>query len=483
MDLFESSKIPLIVLWLLLIGINVLILATSLTSYFMLVSRIQNVSSYQTVFFQNPSNFILKNTHEAISYGTNSFPNDCPSSFSAPLGFMSMNLLHFMNLKGLYYYNDDGDTYLNGKDYEFDCQHYIELINNYCITGEGKDLIQCKEYQRTNKSSIGPIMQYMLCGSSSECINPKTLTLKYKSSKLSPQSITVTGMKGMNATLLISEAKRYMTTYNQPILLTIDDFVDRTIIPLDSRKNCANTIPCSTNLFKECCYQDSPIRTFDGFYHASNILYSNGTLRSLVVVGWDDYYTSPRSTSTGALFVRDEGASTGTHLSYFEDKTSNTDNPRTTLQEFSSCGNNHAFSSWNHDTELFMNCDNYLKYFSEFPSEMTLETCADYYFTLKSSTIRDNQGLMDVRFDVYLVGVDTSIDTLKLSYVTDAIVELLFYHEHDESESYDCGFYAIDYNVLQQYFSYHHDTGTNPVGFSFMHLKWPSSSKDLQRES
>lgn len=350
----------------------------------------------------------------------------------------------------------------------------MSKVYEYC-TGVAKDNIECQEYHRDQTSSIGPLVQYMLCGSTVKCDSPRELNLRYLKQDVSVGTISVSAIRGMNATMLIDEAKRYMTIYNQPVLLTFDDYADRTFVSIDKRPKCQHTIPCLDDLTKKCCFQDSPIRTLDGNYHSSNMLYSTGKLKSVVVVGWNDNYPIPHSTEKGALIVRDEGASTGHSIDFFSREVDDIVNAN---EDFINCGNNHSFISWTEETPLHMNYKQFIKYLSEAPAGIDENNVHDYTFYLINHSTPTNQGLMDVTIDF----VGPSSDSIKLESVTVSMVEMMFYEEIPNTRLHECGFYAIGYNTIQRYFTYHYDTKTNPVGFSFIHLKWPDDSDDLIRK-
>ncbi|EDR23614.1 hypothetical protein EDI_083710 [Entamoeba dispar SAW760] len=482
MDLFESSKIPLVILWIILIVIEIGIFAVSMASYFILKDQVQKLSEYETVFIRYPSNYVLPTIQESIPYQSNSFPY-CPSSFEAPLAFMSMSLLHFMHLKGKYYYKNNDKTFLNGNDYSFDCHSFIKQVEKYCTSPERNNTNQCKEYLREPTSSIGPLIQYMLCESSSDCppdvIESHKLFLKFLHQNKTLTGVEVSGRMGINATLLVSEAKRFMTIYHQPVLLTFDDFVDRTIISSSLRKDNDHPIQCAYNVTQKCYYQDTPIRTFDGYYHDSNILYSTGKLKSVVVVGWDDNYPIPRTNDKGALFVRDEGATTGHSLEYYIDDIQPSGSVLNANDDFERCGNIHSFLHWNDTSPLHLNKTNYLKYMYEYPEGINENTYNTFTYYITNRTSRNREGLMSI--DMKAVNEKTTIH-FQMNGVTDSLMEQAFYEEMDDSIKHNCGYYAIGYNTIQRYFTSHYDTQTNPVGFSFIHLKWPDSSCELIRE-
>ncbi|ELP91083.1 hypothetical protein EIN_268290 [Entamoeba invadens IP1] len=476
MDIFESSKIPLIILWVILFILQIGIFIVSVISFTMLSDDIGNMAEYQSVFIRFPSSYFIPTLEIAMPYQKNDADSNCLSSFEAPLAFMSMSLLNFMHLVGIYYYGKyKPDEQPKASDYSFDCDDYKQFVKEGC----DKKVYWCDEYNHSQATStIGPLVQYLLCGSTSKCTTPVKHSLKYRTPNLEPKEIDVQGVSAMNSTLLVDEAKRFMTIYHQPLLLTFDDFMDRTYVNLKERDGCENhTIPCIDDLFTECCYQDTPIRTYDGNYHRPNVLISTGRLKSVIVVGWDDDYPIPRSDEKGAFIVRDEGASTGHSLQYYSD--SNSTQVIFSAEDFTNCHNEHAFVHWNAETNLTYNVDNYLKYLYKLPNGITEKTASECRVTFTSVTERDNQGLMDVNV-VAFCGKESF--KYKINKVTDSLIEEVFYKPVDESLKSECGFYAIGYNVIQNYFNNHYDTSENPVGFSFIHLKWPDNKKDLKRK-
>ena len=122
MNIFESSKIPLITLWVMLGLIQIGIFVISVLSMVLLTDRIESVSYYQGVFFRNPNSFKVNPYETNVPYQSIEVDEECPTSFEAPLAYMSMNLLHYMHLKGDYAYKNHEKTYnLNTSDYIFSC--------------------------------------------------------------------------------------------------------------------------------------------------------------------------------------------------------------------------------------------------------------------------------------------------------------------------------------------------------------------------
>ena len=131
-----------------------------------------------------------------------------------------------------------------------------------------------------------------------------------------------------------------------------------------------------------------------------------------------------------------------------------------------------------------MNVTYYKKYFVDLPTGITESNVDNWDYYITERTTRDQQGLMDLA--VKAVNKNSTDETTTLEFkirsVTGAIAELLFYHENVGEYQKKCGYYVIGYNTIQHYFTKHHNRGTNPVGFSFVHFKWPDDSDNLIRK-